>query len=376
MPERPRKLENAFAASAISTLDSRLPTLRRGARGSALVLVLLVVAVLSTLVGSLAFEARLEARYARSLRRGEEARRFALSGVEVAKMLMARAAGAASELEEDEDRWHDAASRLAKGQSVVGLVEPVGDGFAIIDMEPEPGRLNVNLLTRDDWETVLGNAGVPDTYFDDIIDPILDWMDEDDVSNPRGAETGDYYSLLDSPYEARNGPFDTVRELLLVKGFPEVLLAGGPFDPAVVLGDTSVKSAKTSFNRFSETNDLVVAGIEDMLTTYGDGKINIQSAPYDVLRTLPDVDDILARAIMEERDSVDEDGEPNPFKSPEDLFARVDGLDAAVASRITTSSSFFRITATGRVGLVERQIWCVATVDGPNLRFLRWCEEP
>ena len=53
-----------------------------------------------------------------------------------------------------------------------------------------------------------------------------------------------------------------------------------------------------------------------------------------------------------------------------------DGLDAAVADRITTSSSFFRITATGRVGLVERQIWCVATADGPNLRFLRWCEEP
>ena len=113
-----------------------------------------------------------------------------------------------------------------------------------------------------------------------------------------------------------------------------------------------------------------------MLTTYGDGKVNIQSAPYDVLRTLPGVDDILARAIMEERDSVDENGDPNPFKSADDLFARVDGLDSAVASRITTSSSFFRITATGRVGLVERQIWCVATVDGPNLRFLRWCEEP
>ena len=83
-----------------------------------------------------------------------------------------------------------------------------------------------------------------------------------------------------------------------------------------------------------------------------------------------------ARAVGNAFVAVDDDGNPNPFKSAADLFARVDGLDSAVADRITTSSSFFRITATGRVGLVERQIWCVATVDGPNLRFLRWCEEP
>ena len=367
-------MRHATSDAGHATRDMRRTT----SAGSALVLVLLVVAVLSTLVGSLAFEARLEARYARYLRRREEAGLFARSGVEVAKMLMARAGGksAPSDLDEDEDRWHDASERLAKGQSVIGLVEPVGDGFAIIDIEPEPGRLNVNLLTRDDWEIVLGNAGVPDTYFDDIIDPILDWLDEDDLSNPRGAETEDYYSLLDPPSEARNGPFDTVRELLLVKGFPEVLLVGGQFDPAVLQGDVSVKSSKISFNRFSDTNDLVVAGIENMLTTYGDGKINIQSAPYDVLRTLPDVDDILARAIMEEREALDDEGEPDPFKSVDDLFSRVDGLSSAIADRITVSSQHYRITATGRSGDVERQISCIAYADGEALRILRWREDP
>ncbi|MBQ7666501.1 MAG: general secretion pathway protein GspK [Kiritimatiellae bacterium] len=348
-------------------------------RGSALVMALLVVTILSALVMSLAFEARLEAKYARCLRDRAAASRLAASGIEIAKMLMQRAGGKAiaADMDEDDDRWHDAAERLKKGQSLVGLVEPLAGGYVVLDIEPEPGRLNVNLLTRDDWETILGNAGVPEEYFDWIIDPVLDWMDEDEISNPKGAETEDYYSLLEQPYEAKNGPFDTVRELLLVRGFSETLLTGGVFDPAELAGDESVRGASgPSFNRFSDTNGIVIAGIESMLTTYGDGKVNIQSAPYDVLRTLPDVDDILARAIMEEREALDDDGEPNPFSSADDLFARVDGLSASVADRISVNSSYYRITATGRMGETERRIWCIAYVSGSDLKFLRWCEEP
>ena len=193
---------------------------------------------------------------------------------------------------------------------------------------------------------------------------------------PEGAETDDYYSLLEPPYEAKNGPFDTVRELLLVKGFSEPILTGGVFDPVTVQGDTSAKKSNVKFSRFSETNDIVIAGIESMLTTYGDGKVNIQSAPYDVLRTLPGVDDILARAIMEERDMVDENGDPDPFTSAQDLFSRVDGLESAIADRITVISRFCRFTATGRSGNVEHQVWCIAYADGTDLRFLRWVEEP
>ncbi len=351
----------------------------RGRAGSALVLVLLVVAVLALLVGSLGFQGRLEARYAGYFDNRVRAGLLAESGVEVAKMLMARAGGGAQQadgMSDDEDRWHDAVERLGKGQSLVGLVEPVGEGFIVLDIEPEPGRLNVNLLARDDWETILGNAGVPEEYFDYIVDPILDWTDSDEEPNSEGAETEDYYSQLDPPYEAKNGPFDTVRELLLVKGFTETLLTGGLFDPATVRGDTDVKSSRLSFNRFSETNAIVVAGIESLLTTYGDGKINIQSAPYDVLRTLPGVDDILARAILEEREATDENGDPDPFRSADDLFARVDGLDPAIRSRITVNSQYYRITATGRSGDVERRIWCIAYAEGASLRFLRWVEEP
>ena len=348
---------------------------RNNREGSALIMALFVIVVLSMLVGSFGFEAHLEAKYASYVRDRIKATSLAESGMVLAEMLMDKQAGKGpSGTPDDEDRWYDASERLRLGQSILGLVERLGDGFIIVDIVPEPGRLNVNLLMPDDWETLLGNSGVPEEYWEDIIDPIMDWLDEDDISNPKGAETEDYYGQLDPPYQAKNGPFDTIRELLLVKGFSEPILTGGIFDPATIEGAT-MSGVSTRFSRFSDTNEIIIAGIEQMLTTYGDGKVNIQSAPYDVLRTLPDVDDILARAIMEEREAM-EDDEPNPFGSVDDLFTRIDGLNPSIAGKITVRSQYYRITATGRVGNVERQIWAIAYHDGKALRYLRWCEEP
>ena len=55
------------------------------------------------------------------------------------------------------------------------------------------------------------------------VQAILDWIDEDSETRyPNGAED-EYYTGLDSPYRTANGPFATVRELLLVRGItPEV----------------------------------------------------------------------------------------------------------------------------------------------------------
>ena len=343
--------------------------------GSALIMTLFVIVILSLIVGACGYEAHLEARYASYARDRVKATQLAESGFAIAEMLMDKQGGGgpASDTPENEDRWFDAAERIKLGQSITGLVEPVGEGFVILDIVPEPGRLNVNLLSKEDWEKLLENIGLPEEYWEDIIDPILDWMDSDDTSNPKGAETEDYYSLLDPPYRSKNGPVDTVRELLLVKGFSEQILTGGVFDPATL--EDKVGERFSRFNRFSDTNEIVIAGIEHMLTTYGDGKINIQSAPYDVLRTLPDVDDILARAIMEERELM-VDNEPNPFSSVEDLFSRIEGLSAEIADRVTVNSQYFRITSTGRVGKVERRIWSIAYHNGKEMRYLRWVEEP
>jgi DNA uptake protein ComE-like DNA-binding protein len=59
----------------------------------------------------------------------------------------------------------------------------------------------------------------------DIADAILDWIDEDDIEREYGAEIS-YYSGLDPPYSPKNGPLETVEELLLVRGVTPDLLFG------------------------------------------------------------------------------------------------------------------------------------------------------
>ncbi len=58
-----------------------------------------------------------------------------------------------------------------------------------------------------------------------IADAILDWIDEDDEPREYGAEL-DYYATLDPPYSPRNGPLETIEELLLVRGVTPWLLFG------------------------------------------------------------------------------------------------------------------------------------------------------
>ena len=84
-------------------------------------------------------------------------------------------------------------------------------------------------------------------------------------------------------------------------------------------------------------------GLIKLVTVYSDGKININTAPYWILRSLDDdIDDILARNIMEER-------RKNPFRSPRDLL-RVDGINMDILYRIynivKVKSRFFEIKIT------------------------------
>ena len=60
---------------------------------------------------------------------------------------------------------------------------------------------------------------------EDVADAILDWIDEDDEVREFGAEA-EHYSALEPAYEPKNGPLDTIEELLLVRGVTPWLLFG------------------------------------------------------------------------------------------------------------------------------------------------------
>ncbi|MFO7905952.1 MAG: general secretion pathway protein GspK [Planctomycetota bacterium] len=95
-------------------------------------------------------------------------------------------------------------------------------------LEDESARLNINALVEiDTLPSVDGRGllmGLPGMT-EDVADAILDWMDEDEEAREYGCES-EYYQELDPPYHAKNGPLDTLEELLLVRGVTPELLFG------------------------------------------------------------------------------------------------------------------------------------------------------
>ena len=82
----------------------------------------------------------------------------------------------------------------------------------------EASKLNINTVTK-------GQLLALPEMLEEIADSIIDWRDEDDTPSEGGAEGG-YYENLPFGYMARNGPFRTIRELLLVKDVTPELLYG------------------------------------------------------------------------------------------------------------------------------------------------------
>ena len=337
-----------------------------GREGSALVVALWVIGLLSLMIGSLAFEAHLETQIVSYYRKRAKAAALAETGMVVAERLMRNSSEykgkSADSAEAEDDRWFENGKRLADGLAVRGMVEELGEGRIIIDIIPEPARRNVNQLkTEEEWERVLEVGGIPEEWWPELIESVLDWIDKDSVARIDGAETEDYYDTLDSPYRAKNGPLDTVGELLLVKGFTPTILSGGTTN----LGSRA-------------DEPIVISGIEDLLTTYGDGKVNVNAAGPRVLMTLPEVDELVAGAVIEEREGwLDEAGEneDTSFKSIADLTGRIPDLDPAVKKYITTDSKIYRVHSVGDVSGVRREVWSIVEFSGRKLRVLRWWEE-
>jgi len=280
------------------------------------------------------------------------------------------------ETEDETDRWFGYAKQLRFGQEV-HIVEELGGGEFEVIITPEPARRDVNRLQEEDWHRIFELTGVPDQYWDMLWHSFDNWVNPASPPYSDGAKS-DYYEQLDPPYQVKGRPLDTVRELLLIKGFTEALLTGG------ILREEEMDPLKYNSrfgrpDRFADTNAIYVLGFEHLLTTFGDGtgRINVNSASRDVLMTIPGVDEILAGAIIEESgrydDPMDRDARL-PFANPQDVFMRVPESQF-LQGRISTDSAIFRLSVTGRIGSVERRITAIVWYDWQKLHFLRWYEE-
>jgi type II secretory pathway component PulK len=225
-------------------------------RGTVLVIVLVVVALLS--LGAYTFsqvmmvESEATGMYARQV----QTRAMADSGVELVLALLGDSLDPADiGLYHDPDRFQGVevlASDNAAFSGRFSVVAPIEADpefrrirFGLID---ESSRINLNAILTLDLDTTdfdlatIAGAGDDDPDLslelaqrevlmglpgmtEEIADCILDWLDDDDDERELGAEL-DYYEGIGVGYMPRNGPIDSLDELLRVKGVDSWLLYG------------------------------------------------------------------------------------------------------------------------------------------------------
>jgi general secretion pathway protein K len=217
----------------------------------------------------------------------------------------------------------------------------LGDGSCRMELSDEQGKLNLNRLadpngrlerTRIDQVLRLidlthrDDAGEPMGY--GIVPAIIDWIDSDDrttcldfVERQNTGAESDYYLGLEPPYRCANRPLEAPEELLLVKGL----------------------------------TSQVYRRLAPYVTVYGDGLVNINTAPKRVIESLCErMDPALTQVIVERR-------RVRPFRSLEEL-RQVPGMTGVVFDRIQplitmeSTGLYYRLQATGQVDNLSRTV--------------------
>ena len=350
--------QTGCSETAALRVDVQRKNTKHPKRGSALLLVLVTIILLSTMVISLVYRMRLEGELASRYRFRMKAHSYAQAGLEWSKLLLIKSINPGGE---DEETAYGEAFRiqtlnLSRGLSLDRIEQEIGDGTFTITLQPEQGRRNVNKLTRLDWEEIFESTNVPEEYVDELIGAFEDWIDSNDSAHLHGAESDDSY-YRDQDYEVKNAPIDTIDELLLIKGFVPEIVYGGILD--------------------KEGDAIQVSGIAPLLTVYGDGKVNINTASAAVMATLPELTEDFIERILEERNGLD--GEPGTeddgFRSVEQALAQAGG-NAAMGSRLTTTERrYIRVTSIGESGETKAGIWCIFEQKGKELLPIFFREE-
>lgn len=180
----------------------------RDMRGAALLLVLWLIVLLTSVVGAFALTARVEHLQGRVLARGVVGEAAARAGLEYALVRV-----------DDPDarrRW------LADGRTYDWRYRGARLRIRIVD---ENGRVDLNYADVNLLAALLRALGVEQGESARLAGAIADWRDPDTLTQPAGgAEDGDYASA-GLPYGAKDAEFESTAELLQVLGLTPALVA-------------------------------------------------------------------------------------------------------------------------------------------------------
>jgi len=318
--------------------------------GAALLVALWVLIILSLIVGSFAFETQLEAMLVSHKRKKFRAEMAAYSGLEYARAILDQQSNAKEleieDMDEDQADFMQAALFSQRGLTTTSEVELGNSHFRVTLESAEAGR-NINLLSREEWIEILEMANISSTEWDTMVDCLEDWIDEGDLHQLNGAESDDPF-YQDRGYPVKNGPLDSVEELLLIKGWGKDVL----------------------FGKEEDENSDAIFGVANLLTVWGDGKVNLNTASTDVLLSFAEYEDWELESVLEARNG--EDGIPGTLDDGIKDLSEV-GADP---SKFKLQSDFVKVTSVGDTFGNQYQIECIFFLNKGSAVVVYWKEGP
>jgi general secretion pathway protein K len=253
---------------------------------------------------------------------------------------------------EEEGQPEKPGARLAQMADGTWREESFGGGAYRVRVMDEGGKINLNRADEETLRRVLTNLGVDGPQRDAVVDAILDWRDPDDLHRLNGAES-DYYLSLSPPYTAKNGPFDTVEDLLWVRGVTPELFYGG--------GD-------------QEQGRFYPVGLREVFTVDSPmDRVNLRTTSAEVIHALVGLSLEKSRAFIKERGELSE-------KTLADLLQLlgIGSEDGTLRQFVFVNPSVVAIEVAGRPAesVMERRVKGIVRVVGGNRGFelVRWVD--
>ena len=231
-----------------------------------------------------------------------QAHYLALAGIEKTRALLYRDARDRSRSQKnhtgnyynDEQEFHDAT--FGRGMfSVIRRGRDDEGGGIIYGVSDEESRLNVNAASADELAKLQNMTP-------DVATAIVNWRGGDATT---GAAETQYYEGQRPPYDPRMGPYQTVRELLMVRGVTHDDLLGRDTRQNGLL--TAGDGNDFAFPGSVDGEDLGWAGILTVdstvqnLNAAGEDRVNIQTADENSLTAIKGISPQIARAIVSYR---------------------------------------------------------------------------
>jgi general secretion pathway protein K len=339
-------VDDEFAGPMTVNLDAKENSVLLNQRGAALLIVLWIFIFLLVVAFDFSASVREEATAAQRYNDETQGYYLALAGFQrgVYEILQQSAGRGALEADKRVDifdgSWHE---------------ETLGDGVFRVRWLDEGGKINVNRADERTLRRVFTNLGVEEPGRTILVDSIMDWRDPDNLHRLNGAEN-EYYRSLTPPYTARNGPFDTVEDLLWVRGVTAELFYG----------------YEGTYGQREE--NLRTIALREIFTVDSPiDRVNLRTASAEVIHTIAGIPLEKCRGFVEERKKLSD-------KTLADLLPLlgIGASDAALQQFVFANPAVVSVEAEGRPAQsrAARRVKGVVRTAGGGREFelVRWID--